>query len=81
MPGGDRRGPRGDGPRTGRMAGYCSGYDQPGCMNDLPGMGLHRRTQIDEREELRMLEEEKERLEATLNDVKISLEKARKSKP
>jgi len=50
-------------------------------MNDLPGMGLHRRTQIDEREELRMLEEEKERLEATLNDVKKSLDKARKSKP
>lgn len=33
MPGGDRSGPRGEGPRTGRAAGYCSGYDVPGYMN------------------------------------------------
>ncbi len=31
MPRGDRTGPRGQGPRTGRGLGYCEGYDGPGC--------------------------------------------------
>jgi hypothetical protein len=30
MPGGDRKGPRGEGPQTGRGEGYCEGNDQPG---------------------------------------------------
>jgi hypothetical protein len=33
MPGGDRTGPQGMGPRTGRAAGFCAGYDVPGFMN------------------------------------------------
>jgi len=33
MPGGDRTGPWGMGPRTGRKAGFCSGYKKPGFMN------------------------------------------------
>lgn len=37
MPRGDRTGPMGDGPRTGRSMGYCSGYPVPGFMN--PGVG------------------------------------------
>ncbi len=32
MPGGDRTGPLGLGPRTGRGLGYCSGYNRPGFM-------------------------------------------------
>lgn len=32
MPGGDRTGPRGAGPMTGRTAGYCAGYPAPGYM-------------------------------------------------
>ena len=39
MPGGDRTGPAGMGPMTGRGAGYCAGYDVPGYMNPGPGMG------------------------------------------
>ncbi len=35
MPGGDRTGPMGMGPRTGRAAGYCAGYDRPGYTNDF----------------------------------------------
>jgi hypothetical protein len=31
---GDRKGPNGDGERTGRGLGYCSGSDTPGCMKD-----------------------------------------------
>ncbi|MFW6180162.1 MAG: DUF5320 domain-containing protein [Spirochaetota bacterium] len=37
MPGGDRTGPMGYGPMTGRAAGYCAGYPAPGYMNPVPG--------------------------------------------
>ena len=40
MPGGDRTGPMGMGPMTGRAAGYCAGYDVPGYMNAVPGRGF-----------------------------------------
>jgi len=36
MPGGDRTGPVGYGPRTGRGLGYCSGYDSPGFTKGVP---------------------------------------------
>ncbi len=39
MPGGDHTGPLGQGPQTGRAAGYCAGYDMPGYMNPMPGSG------------------------------------------
>lgn len=42
MPGGDHRGPLGQGPRTGRAAGYCAGYDTPGYANAGPGGGYRR---------------------------------------
>jgi len=37
MPRGDRTGPWGEGPMTGRGAGFCAGYDTPGYMNPGPG--------------------------------------------
>jgi hypothetical protein len=42
MPGGDRTGPWGAGPRTGRSAGYCAGYGMPGYANPVGGRGLGR---------------------------------------
>jgi len=33
MPGGDRTGPMGMGPKTGRAAGFCAGSDAPGFVN------------------------------------------------
>jgi len=42
MPGGDRTGPAGMGPMTGRAAGYCAGYPVPGYMNPVPGYGFGR---------------------------------------
>jgi len=30
MPRGDRTGPLGEGPKTGRQMGYCAGYESPG---------------------------------------------------
>jgi hypothetical protein len=39
MPGGDRTGPIGAGPRTGRAAGFCAGYGMPGFANPVLGRG------------------------------------------
>ncbi len=40
MPRGDRTGPNGMGPRTGRGAGFCSGFDRPGYMNGGAARGF-----------------------------------------
>ena len=41
MPGGDRRGPDGRGPMSGRGLGYCAGYNSPGFTKGMPmGRGL-----------------------------------------
>ncbi|HNY87925.1 MAG TPA: DUF5320 domain-containing protein [Candidatus Hydrogenedentes bacterium] len=43
MPRGDRTGPLGMGPKTGRAAGFCAGNDRPGFMNPAGGgMGFGR---------------------------------------
>ncbi len=42
MPGGDRTGPSGYGPMTGRGMGYCAGYGVPGYMNAGYGFGFGR---------------------------------------
>ena len=39
MPFGDRTGPAGLGPMTGRGAGYCAGYGAPGYANPIAGRG------------------------------------------
>jgi len=39
MPGGDRTGPLGAGPMTGRAAGYCAVYPVPGYANPPRGYG------------------------------------------
>jgi len=39
MPRGDRTGPNGTGPMTGRRAGFCAGYQVPGFMNPIQGRG------------------------------------------
>jgi len=41
MPSGDRTGPEGWGPRSGRGLGYCSGYDSPGFTRGY-GRGMGR---------------------------------------
>ncbi|MFP4022031.1 MAG: DUF5320 domain-containing protein [Halanaerobium sp.] len=42
MPRGDRRGPEGAGPMTGRALGYCAGNDQPGFTADRAPQGAAR---------------------------------------
>ncbi len=41
MPRGDRTGPAGAGPMTGRRMGYCTGHNTPGYLNpqNQPGFG------------------------------------------
>jgi Family of unknown function (DUF5320) len=39
MPGGDRTGPLGMGPMSGRAAGFCAEYPVPGYMNPGAGRG------------------------------------------
>ncbi len=36
---GNKTGPMGMGPMTGRRAGFCAGYDTPGYANQIPGRG------------------------------------------
>jgi len=36
MPGGDGTGPAGQGPMTGRAAGFCAGFNAPGYANPMP---------------------------------------------
>ncbi len=40
MPLGDKTGPLGQGPMTGRAAGFCAGYGQPGYANPVGGRGF-----------------------------------------
>jgi len=42
MPRGDRTGPMGYGPMTGRGMGYCGGFTGPGFMSPGPGYGFGR---------------------------------------
>ncbi len=42
MPRGDRRGPDGAGPMTGRALGYCAGNDQPGFTANAAPQGVGR---------------------------------------
>ncbi|SFN04186.1 DUF5320 domain-containing protein [Thermodesulforhabdus norvegica] len=42
MPRGDRTGPWGLGPMTGRAAGFCAGFGAPGYLNPWPGRGRGR---------------------------------------
>ena len=35
MPGGDRKGPMGEGPMTGRGLGLCAGNDTPGSVTEI----------------------------------------------
>lgn len=43
MPGGDRRGPLGYGPMTGRGMGFCAGYDRGGFASNFQGRRFGRR--------------------------------------
>jgi len=86
MPRGDRTGPEGRGPRTGRALGFCNGYNFPGYMNQRfgRGQGLGRRAYWNEsvdyprqeykeptkEEFLKELEAEKADLEKTIKELK-----------
>ncbi len=42
MPGGNKKGPLGQGPMTGRAQGFCTGNNAPGGESTMPRLGLRR---------------------------------------
>jgi len=85
MPRGDRSGPDGYGPRTGRGLGYCNGYDTPGFARGSGrgfgrGFGFRRNTYSRKnqkqllQEELADLEAEKQYIEEEIKAIKAELE-------
>ena len=75
MPRGDRTGPLGRGPMTGRGLGYCAGYDAPGFMFGR-GFGRGRRfpapalVKLSKEEQIKVLEAQKKALEKRLEELK-----------
>lgn len=93
MPKGDKTGPAGQGPKTGRAAGYCAGYDVPGYLN--PGFGMGRGSgrgfgwrrfwgcpfyspKMTEKEEVEVLQDEVKILEEELQATKERLAELKK---
>lgn len=92
MPRGDRTGPDGMGPMTGRGMGFCAGFDTPGFMNPCYGRGFRRRAGamqvmpsqfqpqvvITEKQEKQYLEQELEALKQEMNEVEKRLKEMKK---
>ena len=85
MPQGDKTGPNGQGPMTGRRMGFCTGANAPGCMNTGFGRGMGRgrgfgRQQafmqpqvITESQEKEMLKQELEAITAEQTEIQARL--------
>jgi hypothetical protein len=79
MPGFDRTGPRGLGPRTGRGMGPCGdGYGYGGGYGGGFGRGFGGRRFLTRKEEKESLEEETEALEQELKAIKERLAELKK---
>ncbi len=91
MPRGDKTGPAGQGPMTGRGMGYCAGYAGPGYA-DSPGRGMGRGfgagrgrmmmpcQNYQPADEKNILESEKEALKSELEQVKDRLKQLESDK-
>lgn len=92
MPRGDKTGPAGQGPMTGRGMGYCAGYNGPGYVNG-PGRGMGRGfgagrgrmmmvpcQNYQPADEKNILESEKEALKSELEQVKDRLKELESDK-
>jgi hypothetical protein len=84
MPRGDKTGPDGKGPKTGRGVGFCSGGEQPGFKNAGDGRGMGRGRgfgrglgrgfstqpiELSKEEEIKILEAEKQAIEQKLKQL------------
>ena len=91
MPRGDRTGPSGMGPMTGRGAGFCTGNTAPGFMNRI-GFGLGRRgrgfgfsqpysvtPQVNSNSQKQMLEIRLNELKNRINQIEQTLESLEKA--
>lgn len=68
MPSGDRTGPMGQGPRTGRSLGFCSGYDMPGNLKGFGG-GMSRRGGFGRGRGAESLKRSQKDIEKRLSDI------------
>ncbi len=88
MPQGDRTGPNGQGPMTGRKMGFCTGFNMPGFMNSgfRRGMGFGRGfgrgfpcfiqpQVITESQEKEILKQELEAIKAEKTEIEAQLKK------
>lgn len=85
MPGGDRTGPLGQGPLTGRRMGFCAGFNTAGFMNPKFGRGFGRgfgagfgrgfveRPILTEADEKKILEQELKELELDKKEIEKRL--------
>jgi len=88
MPGGDRSGPLGQGPMTGKGAGYGAGFGMPGYMNFSGGgffgrgFGRGRRyaTPHTAQNEVEMLRQQEKFLENSLEEIRKRLEQLETSR-
>jgi len=86
MPQGDRTGPYGQGPRSGRGFGYCNGYHHPGYAYNRPGYGRGFRRGFGPGFGRGMQQpyiqdeniDEKQSLKQTINDLEIQVETLKK---
>lgn len=79
MPGGDRTGPDGRGPRTGRDRGYCAGFGRPGSVSPGFRRGFGRRMrEISEPKRREALEEELQGIEQEQSALEEEKERIRK---
>lgn len=75
MPRGDKTGPKGQGPKTGRGMGFCAGNDAPGCASGRGrGRGFGRGfasapVELSKEEQIKILEEQKVALEKKLKEL------------
>jgi hypothetical protein len=91
MPQGDKTGPAGQGPLTGRKAGYCAGFNMPGFafsgfgfrrFGRCRGFGFRRMwfpqfqtVELSEDEEKKILESELKELELEKKEIEKALKK------
>jgi len=87
MPQGDRTGPEGQGPMTGRAMGSCAGFNMPGFVNPRFARGLGRGRGIGRRARNRQIQQvqpvvtekqEKQFLEQELDALKEEMKEVEK---
>ena len=85
MPYGDKTGPEGRGPKTGRGMGFCAGNDFPGCRGGGRGRMFQRNfqppvqtVQMTDAEQAKVLEAEKAEVSKRLKAIDTRLKELKR---